>query len=171
MAANINEMKRMFENMYGLTANSLDAALPANQTINAQFNQIAQGLEAVRATTGTVNVPYFYRRDDEDPEQWITQFNAAFTASGRAEGNNGVNKAALAHLQGNALDWYHMIQQGNVNHLIEWTNNNDDANLKGKLITRFLNDTVRERKMEELERIRQLPGETVENYVRRFKKI
>ena len=112
MAANINEMKRMFENMYGFAANSLDAALPANQTMNAQFNQIAQGLEAVRATTGTVNIPYFYGRDDEDPEQWITQFNAAFTASGRAEGNNGVNKAALAaaHLQGNALDWYHMIK-------------------------------------------------------------
>jgi len=35
MGANINEMKRMFENMYGLTANSLDGALPANQTINA----------------------------------------------------------------------------------------------------------------------------------------
>src|SRR6266542_1311674 len=50
-------------------------------------------------------------------------------------------------------------------------NNNDDANLKRKLIARFLNDTVRERKMEELERIRQLPGETIENYVRRFKKI
>ncbi len=55
-----------------------------------------------------VEVPTFSGREDEDPYEWITMFNQAFTTNGWREGDNQERKIAIAagHLKGVAQDWY-----------------------------------------------------------------
>ncbi|GBC14388.2 hypothetical protein GLOIN_2v1805480 [Rhizophagus irregularis DAOM 181602=DAOM 197198] len=99
------QMRRMLENALGLTANALDNALEAGQTI---VNRIATA-----GNGGIVGMLTFSRKEDEDINDWIRQFEVAFTVSGRTEGNIGggvysQNKAniAITCLRGIALQWY-----------------------------------------------------------------
>ncbi|EXX56434.1 hypothetical protein RirG_216260 [Rhizophagus irregularis DAOM 197198w] len=164
------QMRRMLENALGLTANALDNALEAGQTI---VNRIATA-----GNGGIVGMLTFSRKEDEDINDWIRQFEVAFTVSGRTEGNIGggvysQNKAniAITCLRGIALQWYNEEKERVAANLVNWCNHNDDRNLKNKLINRFTREDVKRRKMIELTRIKQEKNESVEEYTRRFRSI
>ncbi|EXX66478.1 hypothetical protein RirG_123420 [Rhizophagus irregularis DAOM 197198w] len=103
--ANQDQIKRIIENALGFTPNALDNVLGAGQTLADRIQTAAMG--------GIVGIPTFSGKEDEDVNDWIRQFDVAFTVSGRPEGNvaGGAcrqNKAniAITCLRGIALQWY-----------------------------------------------------------------
>src|ERR1043165_7004895 len=161
-------MRVIFARALGLPDNGLDAVIDAGN----RPNTLGGRLDAIQAVSGNVNVPSFSGREDEDVEQWIMKFEAAFTASGRAAGNNGVNKAALAitFFKDNAMDWYQERKNAGAGNLVNWVDADNDNDLKHRMKQKFITDDIRNKKMDELHRIRQNVGETVEEYARRFRK-
>ncbi|PKC51688.1 hypothetical protein RhiirA1_483193 [Rhizophagus irregularis] len=96
------QMRRIVENAIGLAPNALDNALGAGQTLIDRIQTAGMG--------GIVGMPTFSGKEDEDVNDWIRQFEVAFTVSGRTEGNVGggicrQNKAnvAITCLRGTAL--------------------------------------------------------------------
>ena len=164
------QMKRMLENALGLPPNALDNVLGVGQTVADRITTAGNG--------GIVGMPTFSGKEDEDVNDWIRQFEVAFTVSGRPEGNVGgglcrQNKAniAITCLRGIALQWYNEEKERVAANLVNWCNHNDDRNLKSKLINRFTREDVKRRKMIELTRIKQGANESVEEYTRRFRSI
>ncbi|EXX57455.1 hypothetical protein RirG_207010 [Rhizophagus irregularis DAOM 197198w] len=148
------QIRRMLENALGLTANALDNALGAGQTIVDRIATAGNGR--------IVGMPTFSGKEDEDVNDWIRQFEVAFTVSGRPEGNIGggacrQNKAniAITCLRKIALQWYNEEKERVVANLVNWCDHDDDRNLKNKLINRFTREDVKRRKMIELTRIKQ----------------
>ncbi|GBC25715.2 hypothetical protein RIR_jg16879.t1 [Rhizophagus irregularis DAOM 181602=DAOM 197198] len=96
-----NQVKRLIENALGYPANTLNAAVGAGASLIDRIENA--GNEA----GGMVSVPLFYRKEDEDVNDWVRQFEVAFTAVGKAAGANGVRQAAYAaaHLRGAASQW------------------------------------------------------------------
>ncbi|PKC53750.1 hypothetical protein RhiirA1_478641, partial [Rhizophagus irregularis] len=91
--ANQDQIKRIVENAIGLAPNTLDNALGAGQTLIDRIQTAGMG--------GIVGMPTFSGKEDEDVNDWIRQFEVAFTVSGRTEGNVGggvcnQNKANVA---------------------------------------------------------------------------
>ncbi|CAB4418800.1 unnamed protein product [Rhizophagus irregularis] len=168
--ANQDQIKRIIENALGLTANALDNALGAGQTLADRIQIAGMG--------GIVGMPTFSGKEDEDVNDWIRQFEVAFTVSGRPEGNVGgglcrQNKVniAITYLRGVALQWYNEEKERVAANLVNWCDYDDDRNLKTKLINRFTREDVKRRKMIELTRIKQGTNESVEEYTRRFRSI
>ncbi|EXX68217.1 hypothetical protein GLOIN_2v1805480 [Rhizophagus irregularis DAOM 181602=DAOM 197198] len=79
--ANQDQIKRIVENAIGLAPNTLDNALGAGQTLIDRIQTAGMG--------GIVGMPIFSGKEDEDVNDWIRQFEVAFTVSGRVEGNVG----------------------------------------------------------------------------------
>ncbi|PKY63398.1 hypothetical protein RhiirA4_492188 [Rhizophagus irregularis] len=130
--ANIGQINRALENLFGLPPNALDAALGVGQIIRER-------IEAVGAETGgIVSMPIFSRTENEDVNDWVRQFDVAYTASGKPEGpvGGGVCRqrkanVAITCLKGAALQ-----------------------SLKVELVARFTRDDLRRRKMIELTRVK-----------------
>ncbi|GES76231.1 enzymatic polyprotein, putative [Rhizophagus clarus] len=98
MALNENQFKRTIEMAIGFPANTLDNPLGPGQTLIEMINTAGE-------TSGGIIWPTFNGREDEDVNDWIIQFELAFSASRRNEGNNGEHKAVIAAncLKGTAL--------------------------------------------------------------------
>ncbi|GBC28000.1 ribonuclease H-like domain-containing protein [Rhizophagus irregularis DAOM 181602=DAOM 197198] len=168
--ANEAQIRRIMENAMGLAPNALDNALGAGQTLADRIQTAGMG--------GIVGMPTFSGKEDEDINDWIRQFEIAFTVSGRPEGNVGggvcrQNKAniAITCLRGIALQWYNEEKERVAANLVNWCDHNEDRNLKRRLIDRFTRNDIQRRKMLELTRIRQGTNESVEEYIRRFRSI
>ncbi|GET51528.1 ribonuclease H-like domain-containing protein [Rhizophagus irregularis DAOM 181602=DAOM 197198] len=168
--ANEAQIRRIMENAMGLAPNALDNALGAGQTLADRIQTAGMG--------GIVGMPTFSGKEDEDINDWIRQFEIAFTVSGRPEGNVGggvcrQNKAniAITCLRGIALQWYNEEKERVAANLVNWCDHNEDRNLKRGLIDRFTRNDVQRRKMLELTRIKQGTNESVEEYIRRFRSI
>ncbi|PKK60188.1 hypothetical protein RhiirC2_819156, partial [Rhizophagus irregularis] len=105
-----NQIKRLIENALGYPANTLNAAMGAGASLIDRIKNA--GNEA----GGVISVPLFYRKEDEDVNDWVRQFEVAFTAVGKAAGANGTRQAAYAaaHLRGAAAQWYNEMKELNV---------------------------------------------------------
>ncbi|PKY59540.1 hypothetical protein RhiirA4_482354 [Rhizophagus irregularis] len=109
-------------------------------------NPLANAIEdAGNIAGGIVNMPLFYGKENED---------VAFTAIGKAPGNNGERQAAYAaaHLRGAAIQWYNEMKETNAGNLTNWADADNDNDLKHRIKRRFTREDVRRRK------IRQNPG-------------
>ncbi|GET55921.1 hypothetical protein GLOIN_2v1804155 [Rhizophagus irregularis DAOM 181602=DAOM 197198] len=91
-----NQIKRLIENALGYPVNTLNAAVGAGASLIERIENA--GNEA----GGVISVPLFYGKEDEDVNDWVRQFEVAFTAVGKAAGANGTRQAAYAaaHLRG-----------------------------------------------------------------------
>ncbi|EXX52172.1 1-phosphatidylinositol 3-phosphate 5-kinase-like [Rhizophagus irregularis DAOM 181602=DAOM 197198] len=118
-------------------------------------------------------MPTFSGKEDEDVNDWIRQFEVAFTVSGRPEENIRQNKAniAITCLRKITLQWYNEEKEKVTANLVNWCDHNDNRNLKSKLINRFTREDVKRRKMIELTRIKQEINKSVKEYTRRFRLI
>ncbi|UZO29097.1 uncharacterized protein OCT59_022587 [Rhizophagus irregularis] len=164
------QIRRIVKNAIELAPNALDNALGAGQTLIDRIQTAGMG--------GIVGMPTFSGKEDEDVNDWIRQFEVAFTVSGRTEGNVGggvcsQNKAnvAITCLRGTALQWYNEEKERVAANLVNWCDHDDDRNLKNKLIDRFTREDVKRRKMIELTRIKQEKNESIEEYTRKFRSI
>ncbi|PKC65383.1 hypothetical protein RhiirA1_461135 [Rhizophagus irregularis] len=89
-------------------------------------------------------MPMFYGKEEEDVNDWVRQFEIAFTAIGKAAGNNGVRQAAFAAtcLKGAAFTMHDKIKR------------------------KFTREDIINRKLQELSIIQQGINENVEEYIR-----
>ncbi|EXX64489.1 hypothetical protein RirG_006490 [Rhizophagus irregularis DAOM 197198w] len=83
-------IRRTLENALELPANAL------NNALGAEVNLAERIENAGNETGGIVSMPMFYGKEEEDVNDWVRQFEIAFTAIGKAAGNNGVRQAAFA---------------------------------------------------------------------------
>ncbi|GET67156.1 hypothetical protein PTSG_12973 [Rhizophagus irregularis DAOM 181602=DAOM 197198] len=137
-------------------------------------NPLANAIEdAGNVAGGIISLPHFYGKEEEDINDWVRQFETAFTAIGKAAGVNGTRQAAMAAtcLKGAAAQWYNEKKEANNGHLVNWADNNDDNDLKHRVKQRFTREDVRKRKMLELRKITQGVNENVEAYTTRFRQI
>ncbi|RGB21430.1 hypothetical protein C1646_778047, partial [Rhizophagus diaphanus] len=104
-----NQMKRIVENALGLPANVLNAPLGAGASIAERIENVANEIGE------TINFQLFYGKEEEDVNDWIRQFEVAFTAIEKAPGNNGTRQAAYAAtcLKGAAAQWYNEMKEIN----------------------------------------------------------
>ncbi|CAB4486085.1 unnamed protein product [Rhizophagus irregularis] len=162
-----NQIKRLIENALGYPANTLNAAVGAGGSLIERIENA--GNEA----GGTISIPLFYGKEDEDISDWVRQFEVAFTAVGKTAGANGVRQAAYAaaHLRGAAAQWYIEMKEVNAGHLVNWADVDNDNDLKHRIKRRFTREDVRRKKMLELRKTRQEVDESVEEYTRRFRQI
>jgi Retrotransposon gag protein. len=84
----------------------------------------------------------------------------------------GLRKAAYAatYLRDTASEWYHAIKAANNDRLDQWTNNNDNRNLKRQLVDRFTSEENQRRKFNELLHMVQGKGESVQTYAEDLRK-
>ncbi|GET63396.1 hypothetical protein GLOIN_2v1765994 [Rhizophagus irregularis DAOM 181602=DAOM 197198] len=137
-------------------------------------NPLANAIEdAGNVAGGIISMPQFYGREEEDINDWVRQFETAFTAIGKAAGVNGARQAAMAAtcLKGAAAQWYNEKKEANNGHLVNWQDNDNDNDLKHRIKQRFTREDVRKRKMLELRKITQGVNENVETYTIRFRQI
>ncbi|CAB4484818.1 unnamed protein product [Rhizophagus irregularis] len=160
-----NQIKRLIENALGYPANTLNAAVGAGTSLIDRIENA--GNEA----GGVISVPLFYGKEDEDVNDWVRQFEVAFTAVGKAAGANGIRQAAYAaaHLRGAAAQWYNEMKELNAGHLVNWADVDNDNDLKHRIKRRFTREDVRRKKMLELRKTRQEVNESVDT--RRFRQI
>ena len=165
--ATLPELRRTLEAALGLPANTLDNVVAAGIDIAARIENA--GNEA----GGAISLPIFSGKEEEDVNDWIRQFEVAFTAIGKNAGNNGTRQAAWAAtcLKGAALQWYNEMKELNNGNLINWVDANNDNDLKNRIVARFTREDVRRRKMLELKKIKQGINERVEEYTGRFRKL
>ncbi|CAB4425439.1 unnamed protein product [Rhizophagus irregularis] len=162
-----NQIKRILENALGFPANALNAVVGEGAHITDRIENA--GNEA----GGVISIPLFYGKEDEDVNDWVRQFEVAFTAVGKAAGANGTRQAAYAaaHLRGAAAQWYNEMKETNAGHLINWADADNDNDLKHRIKRRFTREDVRRKKMLELRKTRQGKNENIEEYTRRFRQI
>jgi hypothetical protein len=90
MAATLVEIRRLLERVNGLPNGALDNALAPGEDMAARIDNTRNELG------GIIRMPEFSGKEDEDVEDWIKQFEIAFTASGKNDDGNGTRKAAIA---------------------------------------------------------------------------
>ncbi|CAB4435127.1 unnamed protein product [Rhizophagus irregularis] len=137
-------------------------------------NPLANAIEdAGNVAGGIINMPQFYGKEEEDVNDWVKQFETAFTAIGKTAGANGVRQAAMAAtcLKGAAAQWYNERKEAGAGNLANWQDNDNDNDLKHRIKQRFTREDVRKRKMLELRKITQGINENVEAYTTRFRQI
>src|SRR6266542_907078 len=122
----------------------LNNAINMNREVRDEVHTLVTG-QANRSGK-IVEAPTFSGREDEEPHEWITMFNQAFTTNGWREGNNQKRKIAIAagHLKGAAQDWY----QEDSNNIQRWednTHNGGANNCTTRLLNRFSSQTQRNR--------------------------
>ncbi|GBB96356.1 hypothetical protein RclHR1_27350001 [Rhizophagus clarus] len=166
MALNKNQLKRTLETIIELPANTLDNPLGPGLTLAEMVNTAGE-------TSGGITWPIFNGREDEDVNDWITQFELAFSANRRNEGNNKEHKAAMAAncLKGTALQWYLERKEAGAGNLINWVDNDNDDDLKHRIKQKFTSEEVRRKKMLELRRMKQGINERIGEYARRFRNL
>ncbi len=95
------EMRDIFQTFMGVDgahltnlAIGLNNATAMNQEVRNEVRNLVTG-QANRSGK-IVEAPTFSGKEDEDPHEWITMFNQAFTTNGWREGNNQERKIAIA---------------------------------------------------------------------------
>src|SRR5436190_2833131 len=146
-----------------------------NQDLNLE-NLFEENLEEnfEMALEYGIKLRTFEGRIDENVEDWIIEFE------GIADFNNWVDanavdsarfKAAIAHLRGDALDFYREKRQGN--NALRWNTGvaaDSVHNFRNELIKKFSSQERKEQWQLELYQVNQQTGESVEAYAQRFKK-
>src|SRR6202012_2757698 len=150
------------EILMGLPVNILNNPLAPGQTIMEMVNTAGE-------VAGGIIWPTFSGREDEDVNDWVIQFEIAFTASRRNAGAAGAYQAALAAncLKGIALQWYLERKEAGAGNLVNWADNNNDNDLKHRVKQKFTSEETRRKKMLELRRMKQGINEGIGEYARR----
>ena len=172
MAVTQNQILRALENALGYPANTLNNALGAGQSIAERIENVNDRINIVETEVSST-VPTYHGKEEEDVEEWIAQIEALFTASGRNAGGNNANIArfAVGGLKGNALRWYTEQKNANNGNLVNWTDADNDNDLKHRIKRKFITTEIRRRKQRELQHMKQKDNESVESYSIRYKQI
>ncbi|GET50711.1 hypothetical protein GLOIN_2v1815633 [Rhizophagus irregularis DAOM 181602=DAOM 197198] len=161
-------MNTMYNHDIGADWNNL--ALPP-VTLTGLQGEVQANTNAIgnlNANRGAiVEIPVFYGTSGEDPEEWADKFEETFTANGLGNDDAQRFRLAKAKLMGGAADW---LKTEGVN-IVDWNVNGDhNLRLRVRIIGKYASDEIKDRWLEQLEKIRQ-GDENVTQYLTRFKYI
>ncbi|GET65659.1 hypothetical protein GLOIN_2v1815633 [Rhizophagus irregularis DAOM 181602=DAOM 197198] len=159
-------MNTMYNHDIGADWNNL--ALPP-VTLTGLQGEVQANTNAIgnlNANRGAiVEIPVFYGTSGEDPEEWADKFEETFTANGLGNDDAQRFRLAKAKLMGGAADW---LKTEGVN-IVDWNVNGDhNLRLRVRIIGKYASDEIKDRWLEQLEKIRQ-GDENVTQYLTRFK--
>ncbi|GET59481.1 hypothetical protein GLOIN_2v1815633 [Rhizophagus irregularis DAOM 181602=DAOM 197198] len=159
-------MNTMYNHDIGADWNNL--ALPP-VTLTGLQGEVQANTNAIgnlNANRGAiVEIPVFYGTSGEDPEEWADKFEETFTANGLGNDDAQRFRLAKAKLMGGAADW---LKTEGVN-IVDWNINGDhNLRLRVRIIGKYASDEIKDRWLEQLEKIRQ-GDENVTQYLTRFK--
>lgn len=164
-----------------MNANQFQAVLDAvfgNQGMNLpQLQQnLTNAINAIPAQgpreLSIVKVTDFSGKDNEDPYEWIDQFERAAEANQWGDGR--LVAIAKGYFKGAAADWVRDATAANaVNQIVAWDGGNNAANtsLRPRLIEKFASETKQNRWYQELMTTRQMANESVDDYSLRFQRL
>lgn len=172
--------RKLHQRAMALTQQQLTAILDAvfgNNGLNIpQMNQnltnaINNMNNAQPRELSIIKLSDFSGKDNEDPYEWIDQFERAAEANRWADGR--LVAIAKGYLKDAAADWIREATAVGANNQINaWNNNNAAAtSLRPRLIAKFASETKQNRWYQELMTTRQLPMETVDDYSLRFRRL
>ena len=118
-----------------------------------------------------IKVSDFSGKDNEDPYEWIDQFERAAEANRWADAR--LVPIAKGYFKGAAADWARDATAATAqNQIVQWDNNNAvNTSLKPRLIAKFASETKQNRWYQELMTTRQLATESVNDYSLRFQRL
>ena len=167
-AATNDQIKTIMENIFGVGGvnftNALNALDTSTQATTTSVNNLITANQN-RMGSKIVEVPPFHGKDNEDPYEWCQLFEQAHAANGWPD----ARKVALAagHLRDAARDWY---EQDHTN-IVQWHIDARNDNFDDRLKNYFSTAARKNQWTRELQGIKQLEGEAVEDYARRFRKL
>src|SRR5438477_286669 len=112
---------------------------------------------------------FFEGQTDEDPAEWVKEFNRAAEANEWTNDdadNNLRLRMAKAHLKGEAADWC----DDNAGTLTRWNNGPNNNQMAQLIVTQFATGHRKQQWLQQFEEIRQKKGESVEEFTKRFNK-
>ena len=170
MAATRNEIRNdltaLLSTMYGqnLGVNWNNPVAPA-VTMTGLQGQIQAVDQRVNTTRGLiVGFVGFYGTPNEDVEEWCDNFERTYTTNGFPNDDAQRFRIAVAHLGAGASDWFKT--EGAA--ITGWAAN-DNTGLRHEMMGKYASDRIKEKWLENLEGIKQLKGETVDQYYIRFR--
>lgn len=131
---------------------------------NLQANAQAINGNPQRRETRVVDLPYFYG-GNQDPIGWLEEFTRACNANGIND--NRKIEVVPAYLKNSASTWWttnQALNNGNANRIVAWTGNNNNTDFIQNFPAAFRSQTLMEIWTTELEKRRQQPGESVDDY-------
>ncbi|GET54140.1 hypothetical protein GLOIN_2v1815633 [Rhizophagus irregularis DAOM 181602=DAOM 197198] len=159
-------MNTMYNHDIGADWNNL-AVPPITLTgLQGEVQANTNAIGNLNANRGAiVEIPAFYGTSGEDPEEWADKFEETFTANGLGNDDAQRFRLAKAKLMGGAADW---LKTEGVN-IVDWNVNGDhNLRLRVRIIGKYASDEIKDRWLEQLEKIRQ-GDENVTQYLTRFK--
>lgn len=127
---------------------------------------ILNGNRGRMTETNHVPVKYFAGREDEDPVEWMEEFERAATANNWTNGRK--LRIAPGYLTNLAADWYHENQED----IEQWRDDNDvQHSFYHAMISFFSTPEKRHRWQQELYELIQQDDERVDTYAAKFKRL
>ena len=138
-----------------------------HQNLTAAIN----GMNAAPRELSIVKINDFSRRDDEDPYEWIDQFEWAAEANRWAD--IWLVVIAKGYFKGAAADWVKDITAIEANNWITTWNTNGAAvtSLRSQLIAKFASETKQNKWYYELMITRQIATKSVNDYSLQFQRL
>src|SRR5437763_3777250 len=121
-----------------------------------------------------------FDRENVDAERWLQKFTRIAAANNWTDDNK--IKIAAAKLNGSAAEWYEKDQElpdANGGQINSWNDQTDINTIARSFVTKFKAEFISEEAKEEKERewylqwerMKQLPGENMDTYTRRYQKM
>ena len=165
MTMNANQLQQVLTQVLGQNG------LNINQTYTNLTNALNNVPVAQPRELSLVKVDNFSGKADEDPFEWIDQFERAATANRWGDGR--LLAIAQGYLRGAAADWVKAATAvGAANQITAWDANNAPlTSLKPRMIEKFAPESKQNKWYQELMTTRQHATESVDEYALRFQRL
>src|SRR6185369_5719605 len=155
--------------------NDWNALAPPVATIFGRINEVETRIGnlagPVNRAAKVGDLPLYYG-GDQDPYEWIRDFEVVWNANGYQPGANQVDKIrkAAACMRGEAADWYEN-KRDDIQRWEENTHHHGNNNFTKLLKDHYASDVRKNQWIRELQTIRQEMDEKVGAYASRFRKL
>ena len=165
MTMSQNQLRQVLTDLMG------QQGLNINQTYTRLTNALNNIQPAGNRELSLVKVDDFSGKTDEDPFEWIDQFERAATANRWGDGR--LLAIAQGYLKGAAADWVKAATAAAaVNRITSWdTNGAPLTSLKPRMIEKFAPESKQNKWYQELMNTRQRATESVDDYSLRFQRL
>src|SRR3984957_12721079 len=141
---------------------------PAQTITNTIGNAVANLIPPINRAAKIGDLPLFCG-GDQDPFEWIRDFEVVWNANGYLPGANQIDKIrkAAVCMRGDAADWYNEVHAT----ITRWDAHGGNGDFIVEFKKRYASRTKQNQWAMELQNIKQQPGEKVGAYANRFKKL
>ena len=164
MAMTQDQLRTVLANVFGQHGMNLPQ-------IHQNLTNAINGMNVAPRELSIVKINDFSGRNDEDPYEWIDQFERAAEANRWADAR--LVAIAKGYFKGAAADWVRDATAVGVNNRINAWNTNGAAatSLRPRMMEKFASETKQNRWYQELMTTRQIATESVDDYSLRFQRL